>query len=328
MTTSQASERAFERPLRVCSLLPGATEIVAALGRADTLVGISHECDYPPEIRDTPVMVHTVVEHDRADSGAIDRSVRARLERGESLYTLDEGRFARAQPNLVITQDLCQVCAITPRGLDRAMAALPQAPDVVSLNPTSLEDVLGDVLTIGRALEREREAQALSAGLRARLQAVRELTASVPARPRVACLDWLDPLYCAGHWVPEMVSLAGGLDVLGHPAQPSRPLTLDEVATASPDVVILMPCGFSAPRAAREARPLLHRDDWRALPAVRSRKVFAVDAASYFSRPGPRLVDGVETLAALLHPDRAGVTPLRGAEAITVPAAGHAGESP
>ncbi len=328
VTGLRASGMGTGGSLRVCSLLPGATEVVAALGMADRLVGISHECDYPPEILDKPVLVRAAVEHERAVSREIDRQVKDLVEQGESLYAMDELRFVQAEPTVVITQELCQVCAITPRHLDRALAALPQAPAVVSLNPTSLEQVLGDILTIGKALERVREARTLMDNLRARLQTIRDLTASIPARPRVACLDWLDPFYCAGHWVPEMVSIAGGTDALGQPDRPSRPLTWDELVAASPDVVVLMPCGFSAPRTAREVEPLLHRYDWDVLPAVRSQKVFAVDAASYFSRPGPRLVEGVAILAALLHPDAAGEPSPQGAEVIPIPARRLAGESP
>lgn len=328
MTKTPATGPVRGSSLRVCSLLPGATEVVAALGMADTLVGISHECDYPPEIRSKPVMVRATVEHERADSRGIDRQVKERIELGESLYALDELRFIQAQPTVVITQELCQVCAVTPPHLDRAIAALPQPPDVVSLHPTSLEEVLNDILAIGRALGRAHEASAMVANLYARLRTIRDLIASVPARPRVACLDWLDPFFCAGHWVPEMVSLAGGTDALGQADQPSRPLTWDELAGASPDVVVLMPCGFSTPRTARDVQPLLGRFDWDALPAVRSRRVFAVDAASYFSRPGPRLVEGVAILAALLHPEVMGQTTLRGAEAIDLDAVRNAGKSP
>ncbi len=327
MIARHPSKNGPGRSLRVCSLLPGATEVVAALGMADTLVGISHECDYPPEIRDKPVLVRAAVEHERADSRDIDRQVNARVEQGESLYALDEQGFVLAQPNVVITQDLCRVCAVTPRHLDRAVAALAQAPAVVSLNPTSLNQVLDDILTIGQALGRAHEASTLVANLRARLQTIRDLTALLPRRPRVACLDWLDPLYCAGHWVPEMVSLAGGIDALAQPDRPSRPLAWDELAAASPDVLVLMPCGFSASRTAREAQPLLHRYDWDALPAVRSRKVFAVDATSFFSRPGPRLVEGVAILAALLHPEVAGGSSLDGTEVINLHAGKLAGES-
>lgn len=291
--------------MRICSLLPGATEVVAALGLADDLVGISHECDYPPEVRHKPVLVHAAIDPEHTSSFDIDRQVRTTLEAAQPLYTLDVVRFAQAQPDLVITQDLCHVCAVTPDRLQHAISALPAPPRVLSLNPGNLDETLRDVERIGEATGRAAVARALAAQLRARLQSVRARVAPIRQRPRVVCLEWLAPLYVAGHWVPEMVSCAGAVDALGLAGSASTPVTWEHVLAAAPDVLLLMPCGFTVSRTLRELDRLscdLSWPDWQTLPAVRDGNVFAVDASAYFSRPGPRLVDGVELLAALFHP--------------------------
>ncbi|MBM4124438.1 MAG: cobalamin-binding protein [Nitrospira sp.] len=297
--------------MRICSLLPGATEVVAALGLADELVGISHECDYPPEVRRKPVLVRSVIDAERTASRDIDHRVRETLKQGDRLYALDEPLFTRAQPDLVITQDLCQVCAITPHQLHRAIEALPQAPRLLTLNPTTLADILADVERIGSATGREAEAFRLAASLRARLESIRERVASAQAQPTVVCLEWLDPLYAPGHWVPEMVAWAGGRNGLGRAGMPSERMSWQDVLAASPDVLIVMPCGFSTSRAIQELeqlRPASLWPEWESLPAVKNDRVFAVDSNSYFSRPGPRLVEGVALLAALCHPSLFGNT--------------------
>ncbi len=291
--------------MRICSLLPGATEVVAALGLAEELVGVSHECDYPPEVRRKPVLVRAAVDSERTASPEIDRLVRETLQQGHSLYRLDEDLFHRLQPDLVITQDLCNVCAITPAQLQRALGLLPQEPRLLTLNPTSLEDILTDVERIGGATGKQSPARSLAATLRARLQSIRDRIEPVRERPKVACLEWLDPLYAPGHWVPEMVEWAGGVNGLGRAGAPSERITWETVLAAQPDVLILMPCGFSASRTLQECAQLQipsRWPGWQTLPAVRNERVFAVDSGSQFSRPGPRLVEGVATLAALCHP--------------------------
>lgn len=305
--TSQATGSGLDTPssmMRICSLLPGATEVVAALGLADRLVGISHECDFPLEVRKAAVLVRATVESDHLTSPEIDHRVKETLKAGEPLYQLDEASLREARPDLVITQDLCQVCAVTPEGLQRAMASLPQPPQLLVLNPTSLDDVLADIERIGIATDRGPEARAYAQALRTHLQSIEACVKTVASRPRVLCLEWLGPFYIAGHWVPQMVALAGGVDPLGAPDAPSRTATWDDLVAAAPDILVLMPCGFSADRTvhevARLALPSEHA--WQDLPAVREGRVYAVDASSYFSRPGPRLVDGVAILASLCHP--------------------------
>ena len=290
--------------MRICSLLPGATEVVAALGLADQLVGISHECDFPPDIRNAPVMVRPVIDHERMASPDIDRAVTRAVAEHQPLYTLEETLFRDAQPDLVITQDLCHVCAVTPSDVQRAMASLPHPARILSLNAGSLEEMLHDIERIGEATDKVSESRALTSALRRRLQFIREQTALEGDIPTVVCVEWLDPLYVAGHWIPEMVSRAGGRHLLSEAGAPSQRITWEQLVEAAPDVLIIMPCGFSIERTGREMKRLTAHAVWHRLPAVQRGRVFAVDSGAYFSRPGPRLVDGTEILAALCHPSR------------------------
>ena len=304
--------------MRIVSLLPGATEVVAALGLVDELVGVSHECDFPEAIRTKPVMVRSVIEPDAASSAEIDAQVKTAAGSHQSLYRLDDASFRRARPDLIITQDLCHVCAITPSDLQRALGTLPRSARLLTLNPARLDDIVTDVERIGEAVGRPLEARQLASTLRGRLTSIAQRVAPANRRPSVACLEWLDPLYVAGHWIPEMVHLAGGTPVLIGPGVPSRHVSPDELHDAAPDVVVLMPCGFSIERTRRELPSVAEAPWWRLLPAVRHRRAFMVDAASYFSRPGPRLVEGVGMLAGLCHPERFGHAVPSGAAAIMV----------
>jgi len=292
------------RPLRICSLLPGATEVVAALGLARHLVGISHECDFPAEVKDAPVMVRPIIDQEHMDSPEIDQTVSRAVADDRPLYALDDARFREAEPDLVITQDLCHVCAVTPSQLQQAIVTLRKAPRVLALNATSLDGVFTDIERIGHATQADDQAKTLTAALRERLHWIRRQVEAEQRVPTVACVEWLDPLYIAGHWVPEMAEWAGGRDVLGQAGVPSERITWDRLIAAAPEILIVMPCGFSIERTRRELGRLTSHPDWHRLPAVQHGRVFAVDAVSYFSRPGPRLVQGVEILAAICHPSR------------------------
>jgi iron complex transport system substrate-binding protein len=286
--------------MRICSLLPSATEIVCSLGLEDALVGISHECDYPPSVRAKPALIRPRVDP-AAPAAEIDRQVRELIGRGESIYSVDAGLLLRLAPDLILTQDLCHVCAASPDDLATALARAQHAPRVLSLTPRLLRDVWNDVRTVGAATGRAPQADALARTLEARVAAVtRAATQCGAPPPRVVCLEWLSPLYVAGHWVPEMVAAAGGEDVLGRAGEPSFCVTWEQVIAAQPDVVFIMPCGYGLGKAAQEFAGLELPAAWPDLPAVRSGRVFAVDANSYFTRPGPRLADGVELLARLL----------------------------
>jgi iron complex transport system substrate-binding protein len=274
--------------MRVVSLVPAATEIACALGARDDLVAVTHDCDFPPEIRTLPRVTSATIPAG-ASSREIDTLVRDAAARGDSTFHLDAAALRDAAPEVILGQTLCAVCAVT---LDQVPRSLPFQPRAVPLEAASLEGMYDDVARVGDALGREEQAERLIASLRARVHAVRDAVAGRP-RPRVACIEWIDPPFNGGHWVPEQVRLAGGTDVLGQPGARSRELDWDEVRAARPDLVVVMPCGWDVRRAEREAR---------AVPDVGARTV-AVDGNAYFSRPGPRLVNGVELMASLLHPD-------------------------
>lgn len=288
--------------MRICSLLPSATEVIAALGLSDELVGISHECDYPPAIQTLPIMVEPLVSPQGLTSAEIDRRVHQLVASGQRLYRLNNQLLQQAQPDLILSQDLCHVCAVTPDQLQDALRSMPHQPTILTLNPHTVQDVIDDVERIGQAAGRPEEGHRLAGQLRDRLEAVRTRVHGLSPRPRVACIEWLSPLYIAGHWVPEMVQLAGGQDVLAQPGSPSRVVTWDEILAAAPEVLIVMPCGFSVERAQTELAQLMRHPGQWVLPPALAQHTFLVDASSYFSRPGPRLIDGVELLASLLHP--------------------------
>ncbi len=285
--------------MRIASLVPAGTEIVCALGAGDELVAVTHDCDHPGYVRALPRLTRTTIP-EGASSGDIDGLVRAAGERGESTFHLDGDALRAARPDVIVGQTICRVCAVT---FEQLPASLPVPPTVVPLQATSLEGVFADILHVGEALGLAERAVRLVEGLRARVAAVSRAVEGAP-RPRVVCLEWTDPLFQGGHWVPEQVHAAGGTDLLGVPGERSRELTWDEVVAVDPDVLVVMPCGFGIERAVAEAATLAGRPGWEKLSAVRSGRVYAADGSAYFSRPGPRVVDGIEILAGLLHPSR------------------------
>ena len=288
--------------MKICSLLPSATEVIALLGLSDELVGISHECDWPPSVRSVPIMVEPMIPPHGLASADIDSQVSQLVASGQRLYRLKDHLLRQAQPDLILSQDLCHVCAVTPDQLHNALCSMPRQPIVLTLNPRTVHDVIDDVIRIGDAANRSAEGFRLAAQLRDRLDDIRTRVQDISHRPRVVCIEWLSPLYVAGHWVPQMVQLAGGLDVLAQPGSPSRVVTWDVVLATAPDVLIVMPCGFSVERTRAELFELMQQPGEWGLPSDLAQRTFLVDASSYFSRPGPRLIDGIELLAAILHP--------------------------
>lgn len=288
--------------MRICSLLPSSTEILFALGLGDSVVGVTHECDFPPEARKKPALIRPRVDPHAAPA-EVDRQVAELVKRGESIYAVDAELLGSLSPDLIVTQDLCHVCAASPDDLAAALTRLAKRPRVLSLAPHSLRDVWDDIRRVGEATAHRREAQALALTLEQRVAAIEVRAAQSGARPRVLCLEWLDPYYIAGHWVPEMVAKAGGEDVLGRPGEVSRRASADQIANSGAEIMVVMPCGYNVSRALDGYRAVEIPPSWNSLPAVRDRRIFAVDANSYFSRPGPRLADGVALLAHLLHPD-------------------------
>jgi iron complex transport system substrate-binding protein len=289
--------------VRVASLLPSATEMVHFCGAGDALVGVTHECDYPDGVEKLPYLTSSRIDGHDMTSAEIDAAVEEHLTEAGSIYALDARLLAELAPDLIVTQSLCDVCAVSMDLLGDALARLNYEPEVISLNPTSLREVLDDTVRIGEVLGNGEETRAKVAALEERLARVEEIVAGLP-RPRVGCIEWLDPPFSAGHWVPEMVGIAGGVEILAASGKPSARLGWEEVYEATPEVLVLMPCGFDARRTVEEARRVLpDLPGWSRLPAVGEGRVWAVDANSYFSRPAPRLVDGVEILARILHPE-------------------------
>lgn len=287
--------------MRIVSLLPAATEICFALGVGNDLVGVTQECDYPRAARSRPVVSRALLDYTGKTSAQASEMVGRRLEQGGALYEVDEGALRRLEPNLILTQGLCDVCAPSVGDVRDAASRLPKMPEILSLDPHHLEDVFEDIIRIGEACGVVDRAATVAEALRARVERVRSVTAHVRDRPRVLCLEWLGPLFPGGHWVPEMVEAAGGEDALWKPGEKSRQVSPKDVLLSSPDVAVLMPCGWDLERAAKEAPTVTNAPWWKDLPAARHSRVWIANGSAYFNRPGPRLADGVEALAHILH---------------------------
>jgi iron complex transport system substrate-binding protein len=288
--------------LRIISFLPAATEMVCALGLGKELVGVTHECDFPFLARNKPIVVRNALALEKMTMQEIDVAVSGCIGSGRSLYEVDERLLERLSPTHILTQALCQVCAPSGNEISRALNALPRQPEVVWFTPHCLEDIFDNLLELGELTGRLAQAQDLISSAHRRLQKAGELVRNEP-HPRVLCLEWTDPYYCCGHWVPEMVEIAGGADGLGRKGGDSVRISWSEIASWSPEVLIVSPCGFGTEKAVELTQQLLEQPGWSDLPAVQHQRVFAVDANAYFARPGPRIVDGVELLAHLIHPE-------------------------
>jgi iron complex transport system substrate-binding protein len=288
---------------RIASLLPSATEIVQALGLEESLVAVSHSCDFAGRVATLPRVTSTRVPRG-ASSREIDAVVRDCLHRGESLYLVDEVLLDSLAPDLIVTQSLCEVCAVGPEEVGRALPALGSRPQVITLEPRTLEQVFEAIRIVGEAAGRVTNADELVRSLRLRVEAVRSRTAALAYRPRVLFLEWTDPLICGGHWNPELVALAGGRDGLGRPGEPSRGVTWDAVMEWQPEVMVLACCGYDEVRGRAEMAALQRLPGFSNLPCAGSGRIHAVDGVRLFSRPGPSLVESLERLAAILHPER------------------------
>src|SRR5215831_10928595 len=287
--------------MRVVSLLPSATEILFALGFDREVVGVSHECDFPPRARTKTIVIHSRIDKE-AGPLEIDRQVREYVARGESVYAVDAEALQALAPDLIVTQDLCHVCAASPDDLASALSKFEVRPEVLCLNPQDIGDVWRDILWVGEETAHGWQAEKLLEAIGQKLGSLEQQIEKTTERPRVAFLEWLQPIYVGGHWVPEMIEFAGGRDVFGTPRTPSFRVTMEEVMDAAPDVLLVAPCGYTAEQASEEFRAMKFQAGWQDIPAVRSGQVYALEANSYFSRPGPRLVTGLEILAKVLHP--------------------------
>ncbi len=278
---------------RIVSFLPAGTEMVYALGAGNELVGRSHECDYPSSVTQLPVVSRPTLDLDDSAPGAIDLAVAERMNSGDTLYRIDEVLLRDLKPDVILTQNLCRVCAPSGDELTRAVRKFDLRPEVLFLTPRNIADIVENILAVGRAIGRSAEAESLMSAQEERLAKVRAAVVNAPTR-RVVFFEWTDPLFCGGHWVPEMISLAGGSDPLGRPGEDSVRMGWGDVAEAQPEMIIVSPCGYRLERAAELARQM---------PQISDAEVYAVDANAYFARPGPRVVEGVELLAHLFHPD-------------------------
>jgi iron complex transport system substrate-binding protein len=288
---------------RIVSLLPSATEIVCALGLEDSLVGVTHECDFPPTVKGKPVLTASRISHATMSSREIDHAVRSQLDGHGSIYELDERLLAELKPDLVITQELCEVCAVSYKTVLEAARLLEADARVVSLEPNTIRDIFANIRTVGELTGRDAEADALVRELTVRLDSLAVLLTQVETRPRTLVLEWLEPPFAPGHWVPEQVAFAGGDAGLGAVGEKSRVASAEDIQAYAPEVIVLAPCGYYKEETLRALERARLPRGWHELPAVRDGNVWAVDATSYFSRPGPRVVEGAEILLRVIHPD-------------------------
>ena len=287
---------------RIVSLLPAATEIVAALGLMDQVIGVSHECDYPSEANSRPRVTRCPV-HAGLTSKEVDEWVRRALRDNGTIYTIDERLLRELRPHVILTQKLCDVCAIGYGTVARLAQTLPGPPRVVNLEPTNLADIFADIYRVAEACAVPERADELIAKLSARVEAVRNRASQIPDRPRCFLLEWIDPPFCSGHWGPELVEIAGGHDPLGRKHQPSAQIEWQQVVEARPEIIVLALCGYDVDRARRDYELLRRFSGFDSVPAARHGKIYVVNASAYFARPGPRIVDSLEILAGILHPD-------------------------
>jgi len=289
--------------MRIVSLLPSSTEIVCALGLEDALVGITHECDYPPTVTGKPRLTSSHISPETMTSAEIDHAVRSQLDGHGSIYRLDEAKLRELKPDLILTQELCEVCAVSYKTVERAARMFEAEVTVVSLEPNTITDIFDNIRTVGKLTGRESEADDLVRSLSARLGHIREKTAGIERPPRTLMLEWLEPPFAPGHWVPEQVAIAGGDHAFGKAGQRSVTTNAEEIIAYSPEVIVLIPCGYYKEDILWQLPNARLPEGWNDLPAVRSGEVWATDATAYFSRPGPRVVEGTEILAKILHPE-------------------------
>jgi len=288
---------------RIVSLVPAATEIAAALGLMDDVVGVSHECDFPKEANARPRVTHCPVHHAGLASKDVDEWVRRALRDNGTIYTIDEPLLRKLRPDAILTQKLCDVCAVGYGTVARLAETLPGPPRVVNLEPSSLADIFENIREVAAACDVAERAEGVIVNLSARVEAVRDRAAQIADRPRCFLMEWVDPPFCSGHWGPELVQIAGGHDPLGRKHQPSAQIDWQQVLDARPDIIVLALCGYDVDLARRDCELLRRFRGFDSLPAARAEEIYLVDASAYFARPGPRIVDSLELLAGILHPE-------------------------
>ncbi|NWG37392.1 cobalamin-binding protein [Nitrososphaera sp.] len=287
--------------MRIVSFLPSATETLYELGAAREIVGVTHECKYPPAARKKPQVIRPSFDPGSMTGKEIDSKIVELVRSGGDIYLVDDKALRRAKPDLIVAQGLCEVCSPFTKEIGRAVRILGGAPDVLVLDPHDLDDILVSIMDVAEKVGRVREGRRLVASLQKRIDAVRSM--KIDDKPRVACVEWVDPLFTAGHWVPQMVEYAGGINGMSAAGEQSRRMQIDELARFDPDIIVMMPCGYGIKRTLEEMEVLKSNETWNSLSAVRNKKVYAVEAGSYFSKPGPRTVVGLEILAKIIHPE-------------------------
>ena len=289
--------------MRIVSLLPSATEIVLAIGLHEELIAVTHECDFPEEALKKYQITSNLIDHVNKSSAEIDRHIKAALHNGSSIYGLDQDLLERLSPDLILTQELCDVCAVAYNQVQKAVRIAKSDTTIASLEPTNVEEILESIMTVGRLTGHENQASLVVGELQSRIEIVTSAVQLTTFSPRVLCVEWLDPLMVGGHWVPDLVRLAGGIDGLGQLGKPSFGINPSDVVNYQPEVIVFMPCGFHLDENLAQIKATQFPPEWDEIPAVKLGNTFAVDGSSFFNRPGPRVVDGLELLANILHPE-------------------------
>jgi len=303
--------------MRIASLLPSATEIVCALGLEENLIGITHECDYPPQVAGKPHLTASRISHETMSSAEIDHAVRSQLDGHGSIYDLNTALLAELKPDLIITQELCEVCAVSYKTVARAARMYVSEAQVISLEPNTIEDIFANIKTVGTLCNAAEKAEEVVTNLQARLERLRLESGKAATRPKIFMLEWIEPPFAPGHWVPEQTEAAGGICLLGEAGKKSVTTTYEKIAETAPDILVLIPCGYYAADILRQLPNTIFPEVWREIPAVKNGEIWALDATAYFSRPAPRVVDGAEILAKIAHPEIFGA-PTK-SEAVRVP---------
>jgi iron complex transport system substrate-binding protein len=289
--------------MRICSFLPSTTEILYELGLGDSVTGVTHECDYPPEAREKKRVIMSFIDPEKLSSREIDEVVSKNAEAGKSTYLIDRDALKEADPDMILTQELCEVCAVSGNEVSEAVEVLGKKPEIISLEPKTLGEILDTILIIGEATGTYDKAKDVTESLRKRIEKISSLLGDERDRPRVFCLEWLDPPYAAGHWVPEMVEMSGGECGLGKIGEPSFKVSWREIVDFAPQMLFIMPCGYDIQKTLDEINTLTSQEEWFSLPSTNRGEIYLLDANSYFSRPGPRVVDGLEIMAKTIHPE-------------------------
>lgn len=289
--------------MRICSFLPSATEILYELGVGDNVVGVTHECDFPPEASKKTIVVRSAFDASKIGSEEIDKMIVQFVHEGKDIYVVDDQALKNADPDLIVAQGLCEVCSPYVKELDRAMNILNNKPKVIVLDPKDLDEILLSITQVAKEIGKEERGEEVGRMLKNRIDKISSTAKDAKNKPRVLCIEWLDPLFTSGHWVPQMVELAGAVNGVSKRGEPSRRMEWEEAVEFDPEIIVLMPCGFDVKRTMKELWRIEKSENWKKFNAFRNKMIYAVDASSYFSRPGPRTVTGLEILAKMIHPD-------------------------